>query len=256
MAGFEIDLVHYVILFVAAVFAGFINAIVGGGGLIAIPAMLASGVPVHLAIATAKIQALCGLFSASVAYYKFVNMQSLGLCIVCNFVGGALGTFAVLLVDEKPLKIVILVCLVLTFAYMALKPQLGRQAQKPKIRNIKLFHFTIGFALGFYDGFLGAGGGLFWVFALVVLLGFDMRNASINMQIPNFASSLASLLIFVWQFEVLWGLGILMGLGQIVGVYIGSKLVLKTNGHFIKWLFLSVVGATICKVGYDFIVGG
>lgn len=253
-AGFELDTLYYLLLFFAALFGGFIDTVVGGGGLITIPALLASGVPAHLALATGKLQTLFGLFTASLAYYKSVSVQHLGWGIFFSFIGGAIGTYVVLLVSDKHLKLVILVCLVLVFAYMVLKPSLGREQNEPKIRNIKLFHFIVGLALGFYDGFLGAGSGSFWVFAFVILLGFNMKNASINMKILNLSSSLASFFIFVWYFEMLWLLGVLMGFGQIIGAFLGSKLVLKTNGHFIKALFLVVVGATICKVGYDYFV--
>ena len=200
-AGFELDSIYYVLLFFAALFGGFIDTIVGGGGLITIPALLASGVPAHLALATGKLQTIFGLFTASFAYYKSVSIQHLGFGVLCSFIGGALGTYAVLLVSDKHLKLVILACLVLVFAYMVLKPSLGRQKSEPKIHNIKLFHFIVGLTLGFYDGFLGAGPGSFWVFAFVLLLGFDMKNASINMKILNLSSSLAALILFVGRFN-------------------------------------------------------
>lgn len=79
-----------------------------------------------------------------------------------------------------------------------------------------------------------------------------MRKASINTKILNFTSNIIALAIFLWQYELLWAVGLLMGVGQVLGAYLGSKLVLKTNGEFIKTLFLIVVGATIIKVAWDY----
>ncbi|MDD0799400.1 TSUP family transporter, partial [Campylobacter coli] len=88
--------------------------------------------------------------------------------------------------------------------------------------------------------------------ACVMLLGFNMKKASINTKILNFTSNVVALFIFLWRYELLWIVGLLMGVGQILGAYLGSKLVLKTNGKFIKTLFLIVVGATIIKVAWDY----
>ena len=111
-----------------------------------------------------------------------------------------------------------------------------------------------GTSIGFYDGFLGPGTGSFLIFACVLLLGYDMKKASINTKILNFSSNIVSLAVFLWHYEVLWLLGSCMGLGQIIGAFLGAKLVLRANVAFIKILFIIVVAATTAKVAYDYIL--
>ena len=252
IAGFELSSIYYVVLFAVAVFAGFVDAIVGGGGLITLPALMACGIPAHLSIATNKVQSSFGSFTAMLTYFKARTMKHLSWGVTFTALGAGFGAWAVLLINDKHLKLIILAFLVATFLYMAFKPSLGKQKSEPKIKNIKIFHIFVGFAIGFYDGFLGPGTGSFLIFACVMLLGYNLKEASINTKIFNFASNIVALAVFLCLYEVLWVVGILMGVGQIIGAFAGSKLVLKTQGNFIKVLFLIVVGATICKVGYDY----
>ncbi|WP_279041466.1 TSUP family transporter [Campylobacter helveticus] len=249
----ELDLSIYLILFGIATFAGFIDSIVGGGGLITIPALMASGIPPHLALATNKLQSVFGSFTAAATYFRSTTLPHLAWGVFFTALGAAFGTFCVLLVQDEHLKLIILVFLTLTFLYAAFKPSLGKSETTPKMQNIKLFHLIFGLTLGFYDGFLGPGTGSFWIFACVLFLGFNMKKASINTKILNFISNIIALAIFLWLYEVLWLVGLLMGVGQVLGAFLGSKLVLKTNGKFIKALFLVVVGATIIKVAWDYI---
>ncbi|KAA6224975.1 MULTISPECIES: TSUP family transporter [unclassified Campylobacter] len=253
MEDFEnLALIYYFILFFIALFAGFIDSIVGGGGLITLPALIACGIPAHLSLATNKLQSVFGSFTATLTYYKSMNLAFLGWAVFFTALGAFLGVFCVLLINDKYLKLIILVFLALTFLYTALKPNLGKHKGEMKVKNIKIFHLIAGLLLGFYDGFLGPGTGSFWIFACVIFLGLDMKNASINTKSLNFTSNVVSLAFFLYAYKVLWIVGILMGLGQIIGAFLGSKLVLKTNGNFIRILFLIVVFATLLKVGYDY----
>ncbi|MBS4331709.1 TSUP family transporter [Campylobacter vulpis] len=248
----ELELSVYAILFCVAIFAGFIDSIVGGGGLITIPALMASGIPPHLALATNKLQSVFGSFTAAATYFRSTTLQHLAWGVFFTALGAAFGTWSVLLIKDEHLKLIILIFLSLTFLYTAFKPSLGKRESEPKIRNIKIFHLIFGLILGFYDGFLGPGTGSFWIFACVLFLGFNMKKASINTKILNFSSNIIALFIFLWLYDVLWLVGLLMGVGQVLGAFLGSKLVLKTNGKFIKVLFLVIVGATIIKVAWDY----
>ena len=250
--GFELDLFYYFVLFFIAVFAGFIDSIVGGGGLITLPALMACGIPTHLCIATNKLQSTFGSFTAALTYFKSTNLPNLAWGVFFTALGAGLGSYSVLFVKDEHLKLIILICLTLTFLYTIFKPNLGKQETEGKMKNIKLFHLICGLTLGFYDGFLGPGTGSFWIFACVFLLGFSMKRASINTKILNFTSNIVALAIFLWRYELLWAVGLLMGVGQILGAFLGSKLVLKTNGNFIKALFLIVVSLTIIKVAWDY----
>ncbi|AJC84269.1 TSUP family transporter [Campylobacter peloridis] len=248
----ELELSYYVILFFVATFAGCVDAIVGGGGLITIPALLACGIPPHLALATNKLQSTFGSLTAVLTYRKHMNIEKIALGVLFTAIGAAIGTYAVLLIDQNAVKIIVLICLVLVFLYTIFKPELGKVQCEAKM-DAKKFQITFGLLLGFYDGFLGPGTGTFWIFACVIFLGFNMKNASINTKILNFTSNIVALIAFLYLYEVLWKVGILMGIGQILGAFIGSKLVLKTQGTFIKKLFLTMVALTIIKVIYDYL---
>ena len=252
LAHFELAPAYYAVLFVVAVFAGFIDAIVGGSGLITLPALLLCGVPPHLSLATNKLQSTCGSLTAAVLYFKSRTLPHLALGCALSAVGAGAGALTALLIHAENLKFLILIFLVLTFFYMALRPNLGRERGLPKIKNVKIFHFLIAFPVGFYDGFLGPGTGSFLIFACVSLLGYNLKEASINTKFLNFSSNIVALATFLILYQALWSLGLLMAAGQIVGAFFGSKLVLKTQARFIKALFLVVVGATICKLAWDF----
>ena len=254
IANFELQTFYYLVLFFIAIFAGFIDSIVGGGGLITLPALMASGLPPHLALATNKLQSVFGSFTASLTYFKSRSMKHLAWGVFFTGLGAGFGAYVVLLINDKHLRLIILILLSFTFLYTILKPNLGRYKSKAKIKNIKIFHVLCGTSIGFYDGFLGPGTGSFLIFACVLLLGYDMKKASINTKILNFSSNIVSLAVFLWHYEVLWLLGICMGLGQIIGAFLGAKLVLRANLAFIKILFIIVVAATTAKVAYDYIL--
>ncbi|MCR6575566.1 TSUP family transporter [Campylobacter insulaenigrae] len=248
----ELELSYYIILFFIAAFAGCVDAIVGGGGLITIPALFACGIPAHLALATNKLQSTFGSFTAVLAYRKSMQIRRVILGILFTAIGAIIGTYSVLLIDQELVKIIVLICLILIFIYTIFKPDLGHIHNKAKM-NITSFQIIFGLLLGFYDGFLGPGTGSFWIFACVIFLGFNMKNASINTKILNFTSNVVALVVFLYSYEILWKVGILMGIGQVIGALIGSRLVLKTQGTFIKKLFLIMVALTIAKVAYDYL---
>ncbi|AXP09072.1 TSUP family transporter [Campylobacter hepaticus] len=248
----DLDTIYYFVLFFVALFAGFIDSIVGGGGLITLPALIACGIPTHLSLATNKLQSVFGSFTATLTYFKSTTLAHLAWGIFFTALGAILGTYSVLFIQDEHLKLIILTFLILTFLYTALSPNLGKYEKQAKIKNIKFFHLICGLSLGFYDGFLGPGTGSFWIFACVVFLGFNMKKASINTKILNFTSNIIALIIFSYQYEILWTIGLLMGMGQILGAYLGSKLVLKTKANFIKTLFLTIVGLMILKITWDY----
>lgn len=248
----QLDSIYYLVLFFIALFAGFIDSIVGGGGLITLPALLASGVPPLLALATNKLQSVFGSFTAAATYFHKRSLKFLALGVLFTALGAAVGSFSVMLISDKHLKIIVLTCLSLIFIYTALKPNLGKQKGAQRL-DIRAFHIIFGLLIGFWDGFLGPGTGSFWIFACVLFLGLSMKEASMNTKIFNFTSNAVALGIFLYFYEVLWGVGVLMGLGQIIGAFLGSKLVLKTEAKFIKALFLIVVFLTLMKVGWDYL---
>lgn len=145
ITGFSLSAWHFAVLFVVAIFSGFVDSIAGGGSLITLPALMAFGIPPHLAIATNKIQSTFGIFTATAVYFKSRSMKNLAFGVIMTAFGGALGAFAVLSVSEGYLKIIILFLLVAVFLYMAFKPNFGREKSAPKIKNINIFSYFGGF---------------------------------------------------------------------------------------------------------------
>lgn len=251
----DINIWIYIVLFLAALFAGFVDSIAGGGGLITIPALMAAGIPPHVALATNKLGAVFGSFSATMNFARkgFMVKESALIGIVFTFIGAAAGTWSVLLMDADLIKILIPIILIIIFIYTILKPKLGENDKEKRLSS-KVFYIIFGFGLGFYDGFIGPGTGSFWMFSFVAMLGFNLKKASANAKLMNFVSNMVSLVVFILGGHILWILGFLMGAGQLIGAYIGSSFAIKKEVKFIRTIFLVVVGLTICKLIYDLFI--
>lgn len=251
----ELEIWIFILLFFVAFFSGFIDAIAGGGGLITIPALIAVGIPEHVALATNKLQATFGSFTAAAnfTHKKMVDFNSLWCGIIWTFVGAVCGTWSVLLLDATVIKYLIPICLVAILIYTIFSPNLG-EIDKEKRMNESLFYTIFGLSIGFYDGFIGPGTGSFWMFAFVSLLGMNLKSAVANTKILNFTSNIVSLAVFIGGGQILWLLGIVMGFGQMIGAYFGSHMVIKKEIKFIKIIFLTVVSLTIVKIIYDLFI--
>ena len=248
----ELEIWVFVLLFCAAFFSGFVDAIAGGGGLITIPALISVGIPEHIALATNKLQATFGSFTAAAnfTHKKMVDFRSLWHGIIWTFIGAVLGTWAILLIDATVIKYLIPIFLIAILIYTIFSPKLGESDSKKRI-NESLFYAIFGLVIGFYDGFMGPGTGSFWMFAFVSLLGLNLKSAVANTKILNFVSNIVSLFVFIAGGQILWMLGIIMGFGQMIGAYFGSHMVIKKEIKFIKTIFLIVVSLTIIKLLYD-----
>ncbi len=248
----EFELYYYVIFLAAGFLAGFVDSIAGGGGIITVPVLLASGMPPHIALATNKLQSSFGSFTASTNYVRkgLVNLKDVYMGVIFTFIGASLGTYSILLLDASLLSKIIPFMLVFIFLYTFFTPKLGSEDRHHKL-NPNIFYFIFGISIGFYDGFFGPGTGSFWTMAIVMLLGLNLKSATAQTKIMNFTSNVVSLGVFLIGGQVLWLVGILMGSGQILGAYIGSSLVVKKDVKFIRIFFLIIVGITILKLFYD-----
>lgn len=248
----EFELYYYAIFLAAGFLAGFVDSIAGGGGIITVPVLLASGMPPHIALATNKLQSSFGSFTASLNFIKkgLVSLKDVYMGIIFTFIGACLGTYSILLVDASLLSKIIPIMLVIIFLYTFFTPKLGKE-DRHHILKPNLFYLIFGISIGFYDGFFGPGTGSFWTIAIVTLLGLNLKSATAQTKIMNFTSNIVSLGVFIIGGQVLWLVGILMGVGQILGAYIGSSLVVKKDVAFIRVFFLCIVGITILKLIYD-----
>lgn len=248
----DFELYWYIIFFLTGTFAGFVDSIAGGGGIITVPVLLASGLPPHLALGTNKLQSSFGSFTASLNYMHkgLVNLKDVLVGILFTFIGAVLGTASILHLDASFLEKFIPLMLIVIFLYTLFSPKMGEN-DRHRLMSENLFYLVFGLAIGFYDGFFGPGTGSFWTIALVALLGLNLKSATARTKIMNFTSNIVSLIVFVIGGKVVWIIGILMGIGQMFGAYLGSTLVVKKEIKFVKTFFLVVVGVTILKLFYS-----
>ena len=248
----DIEIPTLILLFFAGGFAGFVDSIAGGGGIITVPVLLAVGIPPHQALATNKLQSSFGSLTATMNYAKkgLMNPCDLLSGVLFSFLGGIAGSIMVQYFSPEFLEKMIIVMLIVLFIYTAMSPKLGFEQKQHKLNHL-LFYTLFGLLIGFYDGFFGPGTGSFWTIALVLLLGLDLKQATARTKLFNFTSNIVSLAVFIYSGLVLWTAGLIMGVGQIIGAYLGSTLVSKKEVHFIRVFFLIVVAATIIKLSLD-----
>lgn len=248
----EFEFYYYVIFVSAGFLAGFVDSIAGGGGIITVPVLMASGMPPHVALATNKLQSSFGSFTASLNFIKkgFISLKELYLGVIFTFIGALLGAKLILLLDARVLNKIIPSMLILIFFYTLFNPKFGKKRTKSRV-SVPVFFLIFGLLIGFYDGFFGPGTGTFWTIALVTLMGLNLKKATATTKLMNFTSNIVSLGVFIFSGNVLFFVGILMGFGQIAGAFVGSNMVMKRDISFIRGFFLFVVGVTILKLIYD-----
>jgi len=232
----ETELYIYLILFLAAFVAGFIDSIAGGGGLIATPALLLAGLPPLNALATNKLQAVFGSSTAAINYYRKIEKsrkeQKLTLLFVVSFIGSVLGTIIISSIDASVLINLIPILLIGVALFFALKKDLEK-IHRNTILTFNTF-ILITLLIGGYDGAIGPGTGSFFMLAFVSLRGMTLLNATYNTKVVNFASNLGSLITFIYLDLVHWSIGFVMAAGQILGAYCGSNLTIKKGAKIIK----------------------
>ncbi|WP_163834230.1 TSUP family transporter [Spartinivicinus ruber] len=228
-------------LFAVASLAGCIDVIAGGGGLLVLPTLLATGLSPAQALATNKLQASFGTSTAVIHFSRKgqVTIKSLLLAISCTFIGSAIGTVVVQLIDNAILTQLIPILLIGIALYMLINPNINANQTQQKIAE-KTFALLIGLGIGFYDGFFGPGTGTFFTIAYITLMGYSLTLATIHSKVLNWSSNIASLLFFILGGQVVWSVGLFMAVGQVTGAYVGSHLVLKQGNKLIRPLLIAV----------------
>jgi uncharacterized membrane protein YfcA len=251
MPGHMIDLPYttLAILFAVAFLGGFIDSIAGGGGIITVPALLAVGIPPHMALGTNKLQASFGSLTAALNYRRgnMVRFGDLTLGIMFTALGAVAGTLTVQVISADMLKHIIPALLLVIFIYMLSNPKLGEMHGRRRMAPWS-FYLLLGCLIGFYDGFFGPGTGTLWTIAIVLCLGLDLKKATAHTKVLNFTSNIVALVTFLMGGHVILYIGITMGIAQTLGAFTGSHLVLKRNTRFIRVFFLAVVAVTIVKL--------
>jgi uncharacterized membrane protein YfcA len=247
-----IELWQVPLLFAAGAVAGLVDSIAGGGGLITLPVLLGLGMDPRAALGTNKLQSTFGSATATF-HYAAAGTMSLRECargFGLTFIGAIGGALVVQLIDAAVLRQVIPFLLVAIAVFVWLRPKLGETDLHPRMPR-GLFDLIFGLALGFYDGFFGPGTGTFWTMAFVLGLGFNLTKATGSTKAMNFASNIASLLVFIIAGQVVYTAGLIMGAGQLIGARIGSRMVVSRGTRFIRPIFLTTVLAISAKLIYD-----
>ncbi len=249
------------LLVLAALVAGWVDAVVGGGGLIQLPALLVGLGPgtaaVH-SLATNKIASICGTTTSAVTYYRRVHPDLRTALPMAGFalVGALLGAGIALVLPSAAIRPVVIVALVAVLVHTVRNPGLGAvTALRHSGRRHHATAGVIGLVIGVYDGAVGPGTGSFLVFALVSLVGYAFVEASAKAKIANVATNLGALVVFVPQGVVLWKLGLLMGLANVAGGYLGARTAVARGAAFVRVVFIVVSAALIVRLAYDVLTG-
>ncbi|GAB2745943.1 TSUP family transporter [Nocardioides pakistanensis] len=246
----------YVLLGLAGLLAGWVDAVVGGGGLIQLPALvigLPGAAPVQI-LATNKLGSVMGTSISSVTYYRRVgpDPRTFIPLMLLAFTGSLGGAVVASHIPKEAFDPIVLVVLVAVGGYVLFKPAIGEITRlRFAGHRHTLAAMAAGAVIGFYDGALGPGTGSFLVFTLVGLLGYNFLEASAKARMANWATNVAALVVFVPQGAVLWKVGLVMGACNLVGGYVGARTAVAKGGGFVRVVFVVVVGAFIVKIGSD-----
>ena len=244
------------IVSLASLLAGFVDAIVGGGGLVLIPALFAAfptAQPATL-FGTNKAASIWGTAAAAVQYAQRVDMRwkTLLPAAGAGFLGSLAGAWLVTMVSSSYLRKALPFVLLAVLAYTLVKKDMGHR-HAPRFNGHKetAIACCIGLALGFYDGFFGPGTGSFFVFLFVRWLGYDFLNASASAKLLNTATNLSAIALFAYKGHIWWHFVLAMALANILGSLLGTRLALKHGSGFVRVVFIVVVSALILKTGFD-----
>jgi uncharacterized membrane protein YfcA len=240
------------LLFATGLAAGFVDTIAGGGGLLTLPMLLSICPDPKLALGTNKLQSTFGSTSATFhfAHAGALNLREVYRACLLAFLGSLIGTLLVAQVDSHRLKQILPVLLVAVAVFVWLRPQLGEKDIHPRISRLK-FDFIFAFGIGFYDGILGPGTGTFLALAFMLGLGLNLTKATANTKALNWASNVASLIVFALAQKIWFAAGLVMGAGQMLGARLGSRMVLTRGTKFIRPVFLAMVLLITLKMIYD-----
>lgn len=251
----DIQFTTILLIVVAGFAAGWVDAVVGGGGLLQLPALLmVPGITPVQALATNKMGSIFGTTTSAITYFRRARPDlktavPMALIALLGSFGGAILAASLPASVFKP---IIVAALIAVAIFTAFRPTVGTLT---RLRHSGHRHYgtaaAIGLVIGFYDGLIGPGTGSFLIIAMVTLLGYSFLGASAKAKIVNMATNLGALIFFLPNGSLLWGIGLVLGGANMVGGYVGSRMAITRGSTFIRVVFLLVVGALIVKLGYD-----
>ncbi|MBP9742822.1 MAG: TSUP family transporter [Burkholderiales bacterium] len=243
-------------LLVMGFLAGFIDAIAGGGGLISIPALMLSGIPMATVLGTNKLQSAVG---TSIAVYKYytdglIDFLTVYRGLIMGFIGAICGAITVNHVSNQFMQFVVPFLMLGVFLFNVFNKNLGINSGTKRMSET-VFFSVFGFVIGFYDAFFGPGTGNFWIIAIVFFLGFTFLNASGYAKVLNLKSNLFALAVFLYYGQVNFTFALIMAVGQIFGGYLGAHMVISKGSKFVRPFFMSVVFINVILTFYAMVYG-
>jgi len=245
-----------ILLCIAAFCAGFIDSIVGGGGLVQLPASLVilNSFPVVTVVGSLKPPAFCGTFFATVQYMRRVKIKWQLMSVACTiaFFAAYAGSETLTHVSNSFMKPVLLMVLSAVLIYTYTRKNFGMHEEKEHSEKTELLYTCIlSLVIGFYDGFIGPGAGSFLILAFIALLGFDFLHASAHAKLVNLATNLGSITLFLFKGKILWLIALPMAVSNALGSIIGAQLAIAKGNKFIRTFFLCVMTAILLRFAYD-----
>lgn len=238
--------------------AGFVDAAAGGGGLISLPAYIATGMPAHVAYGCNKFSSACGTTLASLRFFRnrAMDVQIALLAAVGSFAGSGVAARIVLLLDDAVLKRIVIIFLPIAALVIFLNRSYGETNQSDSLskRRKFLLALVIGLLIGFYDGMVGPGTGTFAIIAFSILMKYDLKTASGNAKILNLASNYASLITYALSGNILWTVAVPAAVCNVLGSYFGSGMALKKGAAFIRPMILVVMILLMIKIVSDIVL--
>lgn len=237
-----------IVLFGLGFLASFIDSVVGGGGLISIPALLLTGLPLPVVLGTNKLAATMGSLTSTISFIRSgkINFHLVKYLIPFSLIGAVLGSISIRQVPSVFLKPLVIFLLIGVAIYTVFKKDWGKSSTYSGItKKTGYISILVSFVIGFYDGFFGAGTGSFLIFAFLSL-GFDFVTAAGNAKALNFSSNVASLITFICLGSVSFSHGLMMGFAMVVGAVVGSRIAISKGTSYIRPLF---IGVTIVLIG-------
>lgn len=249
----------FVALGMAAFFAGVVDAVVGGGGLIQIPALFSAfpGASPATLFGTNKLSSVVGTTSAAIQYGRRVAIPWRVTLpgAVAAFIGSWFGAKTVAYLSPELLRPLVLGLLIVVAIYTFRRKDFGTGSDRlPDGRRPVMLALAIGAVIGFYDGFFGPGTGSFLIFLFVRFLGMDFLRASVSAKILNVATNVAAIAFFAMSVELLWKVAGVMALCNLSGALLGSRLAIRHGAGFVRKMFLGVLCVLIGKMGYDLLL--
>lgn len=226
-------------LFVLALVAGTIDAMAGGGGLLTVPGLMATGIPPVSALATNKFQAIFSSMSATLHFWREgrLELRALWRPAVMSMLGAASGAASLSFVDPGLLKALVPFLLIGVCGWLLLSQDFGREPGPARL-PFWLVGFTFVPLIGAYDGFFGPGTGTFFALGLVALLGIGLDQATAQAKLYNFMSNLGALAFFLVKGHIVWPFAIVMACGMMAGGSLGARLVIRHGTGLIKPLLI------------------